>query len=114
MVNDIQTKNWLLDRIEHLLDAHRMGLESNKEEFERFTNDFLSGLTNNRNSILVLVGIFVTSILSLLTIDDNDILAIFYSSLHITDKTGAENFKTYLFSVLIVALCFGALIYIYE
>jgi ABC-type multidrug transport system fused ATPase/permease subunit len=93
-MEDIETNGWLIDRIEHLLQAYQTGLQSNKEKFEKFTDEYTSNLTNSRNNILTLIGLIATSIIGLL-------------SANILDNSG----KQISIVVLIVVLAIGWRLY---
>jgi hypothetical protein len=58
-------KRWIFERTEHLLQAYQMGLQANRERFEKFTDDYLSNLIARRNGFLAGTGFFVTLIFGL-------------------------------------------------
>jgi hypothetical protein len=51
-LNEIQTKQWLIDRFKHVLIVFGEGLEANKEKFEKYSEDHISDFKSKRNSIL--------------------------------------------------------------
>jgi hypothetical protein len=64
-LNEIQTKQWLIERIEHVLGAFDQGLVANKEKFEKFSDDQISEIKSKRNGILSTIGITATLLVGL-------------------------------------------------
>ena len=59
---DIRQQNELeIDRIRHILDAFRNGLDSNKKEFEEYVEGYESDQTNKTNNIFAVIGVAPTS-----------------------------------------------------
>jgi hypothetical protein len=58
-----ENKRWIIDRIEHILDAYSRGLEINKQRFEKNAKDHLSNKKSNRDKILGFLGIAISVML---------------------------------------------------
>ena len=56
----IENKKWIVDRIEHMLDAYSRGIETNRQRFEKNAEDHLSSKKSNRDQILTGLGIVIS------------------------------------------------------
>jgi hypothetical protein len=65
----LENKKWIISQMNNVLEAYQNGLSSNKDKFESSSNDKLSQLATNRNSTLSAIGIIITVIVSLATVD---------------------------------------------
>jgi hypothetical protein len=67
--DSFENKKWIISQMNSVLDAYQNGLRSNKEKFESSSNNRLSQLATRRNSILSIIGIIITVIVTLATVD---------------------------------------------
>jgi hypothetical protein len=68
-VDTRENKKWIISQMNKVLEAYQNGLSSNKDKFESSSNDRLSKLATARNSFLSVIGIIITVIVSLATVD---------------------------------------------
>jgi hypothetical protein len=97
-LNEIKTKQWLIERIEHVLIAFGQGLEANKQKFEKYSDDHISDIKSLRNGILSGIASAAALLVSLAAITSTTVLS--------------DSIKSFLLEgTLVVSLPLGLLIY---